>query len=295
MTRWTIVVIGGLLLLGAQPVWAQEEITLQTYYPSPRGVYNELRTVGDVHIGSTAPPAARLHILQEDAVDVFLVEDELGDLTPFVIDQDGNVGIGITGSVVKLAIKQNFVNLGIRLESATNTDFAEIGMDGAAPNPHLFIRNQNGDIRFIQGAIDLLRITNAGNVGIGTAIPTRLLHVAGTEGMHLDASAQPGTPTLGDIIIDTVDDTLKWYDGTVWRSAGVGVSLYYTNSCALVPIPGPFQGCTTTCTAGDVMTGGGVDAANWDLVRSAPVGGDGWDCVAGSAGTCYVRCQDITP
>ena len=49
-----------LLLLGTLTCAIAEEITLTTYYPSPRGVYNELRTAGNVQIGLLDPPALGL-------------------------------------------------------------------------------------------------------------------------------------------------------------------------------------------------------------------------------------------
>ena len=104
-----------LLLLGGVAAYAiAEEITLTTYYPSPypspRGVYNELRTAGNVQIGRLdAPPVGdpmpRLHLVQGagaagDVVPAALrVDDEalvwpFLDATPFLIDAAGNVGIG---------------------------------------------------------------------------------------------------------------------------------------------------------------------------------------------------------
>ena len=100
--RWLMI---GLLLAVSTYAMA-EEITLTTYYPSPRGVYQELRTAGDVGIGDiTAPPGARLHVTQTGATpavqvtqtgaaDALRIEDQAGDLTPFVINQAGAVGIG---------------------------------------------------------------------------------------------------------------------------------------------------------------------------------------------------------
>ena len=42
------------LLLGTAVYALAEDITLTTYYPSPRGVYDELRTSGDVKIGDSS-------------------------------------------------------------------------------------------------------------------------------------------------------------------------------------------------------------------------------------------------
>ncbi len=86
------------LLLGIAAYAIAEDLTLTTYYPSPRGVYNELRTSGDVAIGTTAAPSARLHVIGAGGIQhPFRVEDTPetgGDLTPFEINSDGQVGIG---------------------------------------------------------------------------------------------------------------------------------------------------------------------------------------------------------
>ena len=60
LTRWVVVT----MVCGLAAYAVAEEITLTTYYPSPRGVYEELRTTkntflaiesGNVGIGTTAP------------------------------------------------------------------------------------------------------------------------------------------------------------------------------------------------------------------------------------------------
>lgn len=59
----------------------------------------------------------------------------------------------------------------------------------------------------------------AGNVGIGTASPARLLHVNGP--IRIEGSALPSSPQAGDIAVDANDsNTLKYYDGSAWREAG---------------------------------------------------------------------------
>ena len=88
-------VIVSLLFVSALTVRA-EDITLTTYYPSPRGVYEELRTTGDVGVGNiNTAPAARLHVVQDGASAAFRVDDVGGgDPTPFVVNTSGDVGIG---------------------------------------------------------------------------------------------------------------------------------------------------------------------------------------------------------
>ena len=91
---WLVVV----LLLGTAVYALAEDITLTTYYPSPRGVYQELKTAGDMVVGNIATaPGARLHVIQDDpasTVLVFRADDETGETSPFMIDATGNVGIG---------------------------------------------------------------------------------------------------------------------------------------------------------------------------------------------------------
>jgi hypothetical protein len=66
-----------------------------------------------------------------------------------------------------------------------------------------------------------MRITNSGQVGIGTNNPARLLEVAGP--MRLAPAALPGTPAAGDLAVDSgASNALKYYNGTAWVSAGGG-------------------------------------------------------------------------
>ena len=108
MTRnvsgWFVPVV----LLGVTAYALAEDLTLTTYYPSPRGVYKELRTSGDVAIGSTGTPTARLHVVGSLLAPALYVvgqggtttlrvddhPDAGGDASPFLINSDGAVGIG---------------------------------------------------------------------------------------------------------------------------------------------------------------------------------------------------------
>src|SRR3989338_8794318 len=81
------------LLLAAAAYAVAEEMTLTTYYPSPRGVYAELRVGGG---GPFPIPTGSLHVVKptDDGNVALRVDDVANDATPFVIDQTGNVGIG---------------------------------------------------------------------------------------------------------------------------------------------------------------------------------------------------------
>ena len=78
------------LLLGTTAYCLAEEIVLTTYYPSPRGVYHELRTLGNVQVGTLEPPTdptvtPRLHVVGDGTAPVLRVEKTAGDPT-FIID-----------------------------------------------------------------------------------------------------------------------------------------------------------------------------------------------------------------
>jgi hypothetical protein len=73
----------------------------------------------------------------------------------------------------------------------------------------------------LTGASGLFYDNTAGNVGIGTTAPARLLEVAGP--MRLAPAALPGTPAAGDLAVDSgASNALKYYNGTAWVSAGGG-------------------------------------------------------------------------
>ena len=96
---WLVVV----LLLGTMVYAIAEELTLTTYYPSPRGVYHELRTAGDVKLGdvSASSSKARLEIRGRTALTsekALYGEPEASLQVPGLTAADSEAFLSVSGS-----------------------------------------------------------------------------------------------------------------------------------------------------------------------------------------------------
>ena len=145
--------------------FADERITLTTYYPAPYGVYREMRVNGlAVGSGYRYNPA--------NVTDGYLLVE-------------GNVGIGTT-------------NVGNRSEHlrVAKTGGAKIVLDDGNYNWFLeLISGSTGqkvfaysDLIFGSSAVERMRITSAGNVGIGTVSPTAAAAPNGQATENLDVN-----------------------------------------------------------------------------------------------------------
>jgi len=214
--RWmTRLVFWGLLCGLTLPRAGAEDVTVTTYYPSPRGVYDQLRTSGEtdlamnggindnVGIGSTPGtplgfPSQKLHIWGKGVlptnvwIDTGLggpwvslganvantIDLAIGPDTPLIttdlfINKNspdsgntlinfgaGNVGIGIVGNGVSTTPLAK-----LQIGSTSGVNLLEVD-DGPLPDATPFV------------------IRNDGNVGIGTKLPTAKLHVVRGPGME---------------------------------------------------------------------------------------------------------------
>ena len=192
-TRWLIL---GLLLVTATYAIA-EDVTLTTYYPSPRGVYAQLR----IGVGTPAATTADLYVLKpiDDGNFAFRVDDAPNpDTTPFVIDQNGTVGIGTTAPGNKLQVAgAGGVSIDLRVNGRIQTGDAVnnggLWLDGANT---MFVGQNEPNVGFWTSGVGwgAFQIDKAsGNVGIGTTVPGKKLDV---QGGSLRVSGLLGTVNL---------------------------------------------------------------------------------------------------
>ncbi|MBI2885032.1 MAG: hypothetical protein HYY15_02540 [Candidatus Omnitrophica bacterium] len=196
---WMVAVV----LLGTMAYAVAEDLTLTTYYPSPRGVYKELRASGDVAIGTTSAPDARLqvigslippgvalHVIGSGGTTTLQIDDNPGgDTSPFLINSAGDVAIGTTD-----------------------------------PGGYK-LRVLGSSARFGTTATDTFTFTNS-RIGIGTTNPSQALDVEG------QIRVRGGSPATGKVLT-ALDDT-----GTAaWQSAGstfpTGMIAMFNAACPL--------------------------------------------------------------
>ncbi|MBI3324237.1 MAG: tail fiber domain-containing protein [Candidatus Omnitrophica bacterium] len=196
--RWQGWMVVG-LLLGTSAAAIAEEITLTTYYPSPRGVYDQLR----------------VRTLQ-DFDDLAYYVDPAGDPTGISAVLAGRVGIGTTTPTQRFEVFGGNIKLGSPLGVG-----AESRIVLQDENDYIFKLDQSATtperIGIVMNLNEVLSISQAGNVGIGTATPTAKLHIvqtaAGQPALKIDDQSGDTTPfyisDTGNVGIGTTTPALK--------------------------------------------------------------------------------------
>jgi hypothetical protein len=129
--------------------------------------------------------SAALTVTQTGSGNSFVVEDSTSpDSTPFIVDANGNVGIGTSSPAYKLDVSDSIATSNRLLFTRTAVSPAYIEMTPSGDNSaSLAIWTRFGgyskDFEILNRNILLAQAT-AGNVGIGTASPATRLDVNGT-------------------------------------------------------------------------------------------------------------------
>ena len=183
------------------------------------------------------------------------------------IDAGGNTGIGTSSPTAKLHVVNATGGTAIFAGNA---------------NASLYVNYLDGGTNYISGSttvfrngaatVEFMRITSAGNMGIGTTSPARKFDVAGGARFLQDTSATTGAIVLRQNSGDTVGGFIQWVDNSNSTEKGwlvVDTSsnmLFATNSTerARITSAGGFVVGTTT------DPGAGKIADNIGNVRSVP-------------------------
>ena len=178
--------VAGLVLLGATLVAIAEEITLTTSYPSPRGVYQQLRATQDtwlaydttppgpyrVGIGTTSP-SAKLDLESDQSL-----ADGL-DLNNTALDGDPRIKFQLSGSSI--------FTLGV---DDADGDKLKLGVTELENNTRL-------------------TVDSTGNIGIGTTSPAAKLDVAG------NVKIADGTQGSGKVLTSNANGVASWQSGSI--------------------------------------------------------------------------------
>jgi putative sterol carrier protein len=199
--------------------------------------------------------------------------------TSFVVTNAGNVGIGTTSQLAKLTVDGSIIlpnnnsyrmldNAGNGVSILTMSTANNVGYSGSTVSGSMqfSVPNATGAFQFLTGAglTNVLQITNAGNVGIGTTTPFAKLSIAGAAGgttnLFAISTSTAGFATSTAVKVDS-NGNLSLLNGTTLTTPALTVG-------SLNGLLKGTAGVVSTATAGTDYVAGGAGAATTTLSTS---------------------------
>jgi len=205
-----------------------------------------------------------------DASYVFSVWNVPSFSRPFVITQGGNVGIGTTSPAVNLHVHESgsgdvYTMYSNDTTGVTIGNGSLIGINGSE---EFMIWNYEGTAtRFATSGSERMRITSAGNVGIGTASPGQKLDVSGNvRGNNIYAN-DSSVPSLymerGDGNPQAVIRLVKSNDNLLIGNTAIDEVIFYDDAGEAMRLDGAGNlGIGTTSPAYKLTVAGRVSIEN---------------------------------
>jgi hypothetical protein len=169
---------------------------------------------GDVGIGTTSPEF-RLQVNGGVAVDNerrLIIQNAASGVAGFFANRQ--VNSGRMGFELYAGFGGSYNGAGFT--TGDGRQFIISGSDTASES----------EVRFATGSgrVERMRITSAGNVGIGTATPSTTLDVGGTGALKtpVGTDGQRPTPATGMLRFNTDSGGFEGYDGSAWGAIGGG-------------------------------------------------------------------------
>jgi site-specific recombinase XerD len=217
-------------------------------------------------ISATTSASTALTLTQTGAFNALLVEDQASDPTPFIIDQNGNVGIGKTAAnalldVAGTASVSGVLTLGNGTINALQSPYGPLSL------------NYKSGLNAWTTGLTLQDTT--GNLGIGDTTPASLFTVGNGDLFQINSS---GIIASIDGVAHTIDDisgnlTLTSNSGLV-NTAGdftiAGDDLFMTTNTAGYLLIADGTNYNPTAVSGDItLNGSGVTAIGADKITES--------------------------
>jgi trimeric autotransporter adhesin len=169
---------------------------------------------------------------------------------------NGNVGIGTDDPAQDLTLYRSSGDTNFLISSNNGASQIFFGDTESDNIGRIDYDHSDNSLNFAVNADERMRITSAGNVGIGTTAPSQKLHVSGSArvtGAYYDSGNSAGT--AGQVLSSTATGT-DWIDATTGDITGVTATSPLTGG-------GTSGAVTVGIQTASASQAGALSAANW--------------------------------